>query len=262
MRREWEQNVHWRVQTNDKRITIMRDHNWAFGAWELARLEGQIKQNSLLVHVDSHLDDAIDGLLLEGLMEAGNKEQIFELSKGFDYSSRETPDRTYMKYDNFIWPSLARETIGEIIFVSRDRKDMQMLEELKKSDSAESKLILSKLPLNFQHKYQRYTTIEEFLQRYNSKSFSDMVLGRSAILDLDIDVFNFSDDYNMNPDLRPLHEVRELTEELLNLYPWDLITIAISPEYCGGAHEAEMLLENVVKIMKLDLNTIENIDVS
>lgn len=262
MRREWEYDVHWKVQTNDNRIIIMRDHNWAFGAWEIARLESRIKQNSLLVHVDSHLDDAIDGVLLEGLFEANNKEQILELSRGFNYLSRESPDRSYMKYDNFIWPSLARETIGEIIYVSRDKKDMEKLEELKKGDSAESKLILSKLPLNFEHVHQRYTTIEEFLQRYDSKSFSDLVLNRSAILDLDIDVFNFSDDYNMNPDLRPLHEVRELTEDLFNLYPWDLITIAISPEYCGGALEAEMLLDNVMKVMKLDLSTMENIDVS
>ncbi|MHA7582062.1 peptide arginase family protein [Paenibacillus vandeheii] len=261
MRAEWEQNIHWRVRTNDKRITIMRNHNWAFGAWELARLDGEIKSNSLLVHVDSHLDDSIDGLLLEGLMEADNKEQILELSKGFDYLTRETPDRSYMKYDNFIWPSLARETIGEIIFVSRDKKNMEILEELKKSDSPESTLILSKLPLNFEHKYQRYTTIEEFLQKYDGESFLDMVSDRTAILDLDIDVFNSSDDYNMNPDLRPPHEVRELTEELLKLYPWDLITIAISPEYCGGVLEAEMLLENVVKVLKIDLNKIEHIDI-
>ncbi|MGG4555225.1 hypothetical protein [Paenibacillus humicus] len=54
---EWAKNIEWRVHTPDKQIFLMRDHNWAFAAWEIARLEGKIGEKSLVVHVDSHFDE-------------------------------------------------------------------------------------------------------------------------------------------------------------------------------------------------------------
>lgn len=57
----WEKDVHWKVHTEDKRIYIVRDDNWSFAAWEIAKLDNRILERSLVVHVDAHLDDVPEG---------------------------------------------------------------------------------------------------------------------------------------------------------------------------------------------------------
>ncbi len=42
----------------------MKHHNWAFVAWDLDRDKGWINDNATLVHVDQHLDAAIDGAVI------------------------------------------------------------------------------------------------------------------------------------------------------------------------------------------------------
>lgn len=251
MRSEWENDNDWKVHTTDKRIYIMREHNWAFAAWEISKIEGRIKEKSLVVHVDSHLDDVPDGVLVKNLLTARTPQEILEVSKSYDRSLEIVPESNLMQIENFIWASLARGTIEEVIYVSRDDQEVTTLNELRESGWAESKLMLSKLPPNCNYRHQRYHSISSFLESFDGGTFAEFVSNRSVILDLDIDVFNESD---YDPILTPMHEVRESIERLLNLYQWDIITIAISPYYCGGALEAELILENVLKVMNIDLS--------
>ncbi|MDQ0496925.1 UPF0489 family protein [Paenibacillus brasilensis] len=253
MNNEWENDVNWKVHTDNKKVYIMREHNWAFAAWELAKLDERIKEQSLVVHVDAHLDDVPDGVLVKNLLEAKTESEILSLSQGHDYTTGSLSSESYlMRIDNFIWASLARKTIEEVIYVSRYRDDIFTLEELREEETQLSKLIRSKLPINFNYKHQRFREIDDFLHAFDQDSFSKKVGNRSAILDLDLDVFNEVDD-TIEPVITPLFQVRDQVERLLNLYPWDIITIAISPIYCGGHSEAELLLDNVLKVMNIEI---------
>lgn len=258
MRKAWENDVHWKVHTEDKRIYIMRDHNWSFAAWEIAKLDNRIRERSLVVHVDAHLDDIADGVLVDNLQTANTMDEVLNVSRGNDYINGVELDSTYtMGIANFIWASLARNTIEDVIYVSNDKNEILTLEELADEETQLSRLILSKLPNDFRYKNERFRGIDEFLNEYNQDTFRDRVGDKSAILDLDIDIFNESDDL-INPILTPMFQVREYVEKLLALYPWDLITIAISPVYCGGSLEAELLLDNVLRATSVDLTKISN----
>ncbi|MDG0875188.1 UPF0489 family protein [Paenibacillus thiaminolyticus] len=249
MRSEWEYNVNWKVHTCDKRISIIRDHNWAYAAWEIARIERRINEKSLLVHVDAHLDDTPDGVLVKNATEAKTIEEIIEACSGYDYINGEISDSNLMQVANFIWPSLARKTIEEVIYVSRDQLEVCTVEELIKQDRSD---ILSKLPSDFSYNHKRFESMDLFFDEFDKSSFNEYVAGRTVILDIDIDIFNETDNI-VYPTLTPMHAIRGYTQKLINLYPWDLITIAISPVYCGGSDEAELILGNVLKGMNPEL---------
>lgn len=236
----------------------MRDHNWSFAAWEIAKLDNRIRERSLVVHVDAHLDDIADGVLVDNLQTANTKDEILNVSRGNDYINGVELDSTYtMRIDNFIWASLARNTIEDVIYVSNYKDEILTLEELTDQDTQLDRLILSSLPNEFRYHHERFRGINEFLNEYNNNTFRDRVGDRSAILDLDIDVFNESYDLH-EPILTPMFQIREYVESLLALYPWDLITIAISPIFCGGSLEAELILDNVIRATKIDITKISN----
>ncbi|MCM3273990.1 UPF0489 family protein [Paenibacillus elgii] len=235
---EWKNDIEWKVYTSDKRIHLMRDHNWAFAAWEIAKLEGKVSEKSLVVHVDSHFDDVTDGLLVKGLHDAKTKEEIIAVSRSFDRSLGQVPPSNIMHIDNFIWASVGRCTIEEVIHVSRDKLELNELSELKQPYT-------DKLPSGCNYRTQLFVNCDSFFEAYNHKRFSEYAGGRTVILDLDIDAFNNSDTMS-EPELVPENKVRKYIQELLNLYSWDLITIAISPDYCGGTEEAVYLLNIVL----------------
>jgi hypothetical protein len=243
---EWEKDINWKIHTSDGRFYIMRDHNWSFAAWELEKLRGRIKERSLLVHVDAHLDDCTDGVLVENLLDANTTEEIIEVSKSYDRSKGCAPESNLMHIDNFIWAALARKTVEEVIYVSRQKQNVVTLEDLHNDGSPASKITLSKLPIDCNYKHKRFYNIVDFFNQFSKHEFQEYVGVRTAILDLDIDTFNESD-IMFEPFLTPLHEVREQVQDLMSFYPWDMITIAISPEYCGGILEAELLFETVLK---------------
>ncbi|CAM3915727.1 MULTISPECIES: UPF0489 family protein [Paenibacillus] len=244
MSEEWRKNINWKVHTDDRRVYIIRDHNWAFASWEIAKLEKLINGQSIVVHVDAHLDDVPDGVLVKNLLEAQTKEEILNVCQGQDYSSGQISESFLMRIDNFIWASLARKTIEEVIYVSNYRDEVFSFEDLFEDNKDQmNRLIISSLPSGFSYKHERFREIEDFLE--------------SAILDLDIDFFNTVDDL-FDPILLPSDKVREYTKRLVELYPWNLITIAISPIYCGGYEEAKVLLENVLEAMDIDITHLSN----
>lgn len=64
---DWEHEFDWKIYFPEKRIYIMRQHNWAFASWEIEKIKGNLKNQSLLVHVDAHLDDTPDWVFVNGL---------------------------------------------------------------------------------------------------------------------------------------------------------------------------------------------------
>lgn len=245
----WSKDIDWKLHSKDEKIYIMRDHNWAFAAWEIAKLEGRIHEKSLVVHVDSHLDEVADGILVKGLFEANTKEEIIRVSRSYDRSMGQVPESNIMHIDNFIWASLGKGTIEEVIFVSRDKQELNTLSDL-------NEFYLKKLPIGCNYKTQLYRDSEEFLRAYDKDAFSKYLGSRTVILDLDIDAFNNSDTM-WESDLLPEHKIRDYVRSLKDLYSWDLITIAISPDYCGGTDEASYLLDIVINELGVDLDNFE-----
>ncbi|AOZ93640.1 hypothetical protein [Paenibacillus crassostreae] len=251
---DWEMDINWKVRTQDNRICIIRDHNWSFAAWEIGRLNDQIRNKSLVVHVDAHLDNAIDGALVTGLQEATTIEQIIEVCSSYDSSLGQTPKSNMMHIDNFIWSSLVRGTIEEVIYVSRDNQELNTIANLSEQNDPQTQLVLEKLPPDCNYRTTRFMNIDDFLMSSVAQDLGAYLGERTAILDLDIDVFNDSDRM-FDPELIPMHQVREYTKKLYGLYQWDMITIAISPSYCGGILEAQLLLENVLKALDIDVQS-------
>ncbi|MET2871832.1 UPF0489 family protein [Exiguobacterium profundum] len=251
----------WKVQIPQKKMYLMKDHSWAFAAWEYERIEGTIGSDSVLLHVDAHLDDVADGLEVSGMMEAKNKEELFSLIRTNEelYSGR--LNKTKIQIDNFIWPSFARGTIGSMFVVARqDQHDFAswMLEETKNNYTRndlekEKEAILDFIPLEkFQSVYRSFS-FEEFKEKYFHE-FQKYSNDKSKILNLDLDFFNLSDSLD-NPQLMSDKEIRKLLNELLKLCEWDLITVAISPLYCGGKEIAKHLLNLFIEVA--DLPTLE-----
>lgn len=239
---EWFHEFDWKVCMPDRRIYIMRQHNWAFAAWEIEKRKGNLRSQSLLVHVDAHLDDTPDGVFVNGLHDAKSIEEIMAVAQGHDYQSGEVCPPDCMQIDNFIWASVARDTIGETIFVSHQAEEVLTLEILqheathKRNENCQN--IIARLPDGCSYKHQRYWDIDSFLENIDREIF---MTKQTKILDIDLDYFNVSE--NETPRLQSIQEIRAALRALRELCQWDVITVAISPEYCGGTEEAAYLLD-------------------
>lgn len=247
----WQQEFDWKIWFPEQRIYLMRQHNWAFAAWEIEKMKGTLKPQSILVHVDAHLDDTPDGVFVDGLAEARTHEEILQVAKGHDYASGQACPPNVMQIDNFIWAAVARGTIGKTIFVSHQKEEVLSLEEIrfqayqKKNEYCQA--ILSKLPADCNHSHERFLDIESFEAEYD---FSLLRAGQTTILDLDLDYFNRSDD-GLHAQLESVQQIKEYLHKLKNLCDWDVMTVAISPEYCGG--EAELLVRSFLSVYGLNL---------
>ncbi|ETK25818.1 hypothetical protein ERIC1_2c00060 [Paenibacillus larvae subsp. larvae DSM 25719] len=241
----WEHG--WKIYFPDSNIYVSTDHNWAFGAWELERMKGNLNQ-SLLLHVDSHLDDLVDGILIEGIFDIKTKEDIIVVTENHD-SSKEKPKKYQMDIANFIWPAWARGTIEEAYYISRDKKDLTTTDTLKKNTgNMDAISIMKKISHRGEFFPCRVKTIEEFRKKAE-KRFLLSANHRDTILDIDLDFFN-SSDYLFNPDIMPEKEIRDILRYLKGLCQWNVVTIALSPLYCGGKEIAE----NIFKIFLDEFN--------
>ncbi|WP_246021013.1 UPF0489 family protein [Paenibacillus lentus] len=245
----WSKDIDWKLQSKDKRVYIMRDHNWAFAAWEISKIENRIQEGALVVHVDSHFDDVPDGLIVRGLFDAKSKEDIMKVSRSYDRSSGQVPESNLMHIDNFIWASIGRGTVEEVIFVSRDNLELNDISDVREEYA-------DCLPSNCKYSSKLFRHTGEFLNSYDKNSFEEYIGNRSAILDLDIDAFNNTDAIGVS-DFVSEAIIREYVKGLNELYIWDLITIAISPDYSGGAAGASYLLDIVLSELGIDLADME-----
>ncbi|QWI47263.1 UPF0489 family protein [Bacillus mycoides] len=104
----------WKEIFPEEKVFIMKHHNWAFVAWDLARDKGWIKDNATLVHIDQHLDAAVDSASVQGILQAKGLEELSNLT------ICEYGKNGLVGTDNFSRAGFARETIQSVIYVSPD----------------------------------------------------------------------------------------------------------------------------------------------
>lgn len=260
----WMENKEWRKKVDGKSIYIMRDHNYAFAAWEIERMNGTLEWNEVLVHVDAHLDDVPDSVCIPGILkDIKTYEQALQLAEPFDYSIGTMPEHAYMGIDNFIWPAIARNTIGDVYHISHDpdREYNQeiMEEEIKGSifdldrqslrDVNLSKYLLTHLEKH-NKKIYRYNFIED--QQKDQRSFIENTRNKKVILDIDLDYFNESKCYSSKPGIMSESVIRKNLMYLKDLTTWDVITVALSPEHCGGKNACRYLLDIFIEVFGIN----------
>jgi hypothetical protein len=208
----------------------MDQHKWAFYIWELAKEKELIKPNATLFHVDAHLDDR--PWVIEDNPEYINITGLENL-KSFTCK--------HLDIDNFIWPAFGRETINKIIYVS-DFSSSDPFEEWTR-EHVEGRI----------YEGIRVHSIQELNESISLGQVDPYIQDNSLILNLDLDFFNEADLYNSDPQLKSDQEVIESLTYLKNLNNWDLITVALSPEYCGGEEACNHLFQLFLNVFELDL---------
>jgi hypothetical protein len=95
----------------ERNIFIMRDHNHAFGAWEIVHKLGIIKSQSTLVHVDGHFDDLLPcSVIAERLKQISRIEDSLALAND-------------MYKAEFIMPAVYRGIFQKVIYVCTEKRD-------------------------------------------------------------------------------------------------------------------------------------------
>ncbi|NRS52076.1 UPF0489 family protein [Brevibacillus sp. HB2.2] len=250
---DWEFYINWKIKFRDKPIYVFRDHNWAFGAWEIEKLIGNIKPNSILVHVDAHLDDCVDGVHVRGVKEINTIEDIMKVAQSYERNGQ-TPESNMIHIDNFIWTGIASGTIGETIFVSGDKMEPNSIEKLIQEGTSASEYYLECLPEGCSYKQEmRFQEIVNLTKHFNANEFNQYRKDHNVILDLDLDYFNKSRQYKES-DLKSEDVIRHELLLLRHLYQWDVITVALSPDYCGGVAPCKFLLDTFLDVFELDFN--------
>ncbi|HCG4535928.1 TPA: UPF0489 family protein [Salmonella enterica subsp. enterica serovar Typhi str. AG3] len=245
----WKTDDTWKVVFPEEKVFLMKHHNWAFVAWDIARDKGWIKNNSNLFHVDQHLDAAIDGAAVPGLLQASGLKELSSLTKSL-YGNDQ-----YVGTDNFIWAGFARETIKTIVYVSPEEAD-----DLLDIDSHYLYLQnhLSRNRIEELNVY-RWESMESFEVAKQFKLMRSLDDNSSFILDLDLDFFAVQSENEYGHTCYVLKDIAEIRSDLIflkQIYKWDLITVALSPEdwHIGGPDNAQTVLEVFLDVFQLDLS--------
>lgn len=253
----WMKDKKWRKKVKDQNIFLMRDHNYAFAAWEIARLRGILTEKATLIHVDSHLDDVPDAVAYPDLFQdIKTEEQAIELASPRESSST-PPEHTCMGIDNFIWPAIVRNTIKNVYYICDQKQEhisKEMLSNLVKNPISHDERSLERNKFLLNHlnqngnKIYRYDSLDDF--KVHEKEFIEKSMGRKLILDLDLDFFNKPMMIN-EINLQSENKIRDDLLYLKNFVNWDVITVAISPEYSGGEEGSVYLLNLFLEIFNI-----------
>lgn len=223
------------MKTNDricypeKRIYIMRDHNWAYYAWDIAKSLNYIKEESSLFHIDAHLDDLSDQLE----WEENNWDKVCSLSDSYNYAAK-------TGIAEFIAPAFAKGLINNIVFVTNE-------------DSQDAFYKDNMVIANRNYTGEHYRSFQDFFESLMKGNLEKLINGRTRILDLDLDYFNLNDRFDCDPELKEEKEIRSVLTALRDI-SWDFITVAISPEYCGGEDAAKYLYRLFLEVFQLEDN--------
>ncbi|WBL15225.1 UPF0489 family protein [Sutcliffiella sp. NC1] len=204
----------YRICFPEQRIFISRDHNWAFSAWEIGRLRNYIKPGATVVHIDSHLDYLDPEINIEEIESV--KDAIIIGRK--------------LGIAEFIIPAQKTGTVGNVYIISNDNVSI--------NDT----------------RVERAYTLNHYEHIYRRKWFDDTE-GKSVILDLDLDFFNYNyQDMDCNPVLLPEPLLRQQLNHMKKyMWEWDMITVALSPEYCGGKVQSDYLFGLFLDVFGLDI---------
>ncbi|MCK6259517.1 UPF0489 family protein [Fictibacillus sp. KIGAM418] len=255
---KYDRNSDWKIHIPEKNMYIMKDHSWAFIAWELERIKGSIRPDAVLLHLDYHLDDVADGLFVDGIMTAKSEDDLFKLIRTREELNSGNMTTSKICIDNFIWPSFARGTVGSMFTVApQQQQDLAtwMLSDddgsYQREDIENNKQeILGFISeQKFKSVYRSYN-IEQFKESHLD-TFIKCSEDKSKILDIDLDYFNKSQNL-FAPDLMPEKEIRSILHDVMKMCKWDLVTVALSPIYCGGDEKAEYLLKIFADVTELE----------
>lgn len=220
-------------------IFISSDHNWAFAAWELNKRAGKVHPNATLIHVDAHLDEVWDGLEVDGLYDIKNSTDVFNVAEK-------------LQIDNFIWPAIGTGAIDNVIYVSQQNYGGDPF-DFKEWDYTDVRLIpVKEIFDSDRHNGLRFWNIEELFKNKDTEKVKKLIGEKSLILDLDLDYFNENENDLLRSNLMNEQKIIDNLATLRDLYPWDLITVALSPIYCGGEDNALYLLELFYRVFNVN----------
>ncbi len=259
---EWLKDSNWNMKHKDKEIYLMVNHKWAFPVWEMANFTNKIKDNAVLVHIDSHLDDIPELVSDERYFNITSEQDIIDLIKYEQNEENylETKNWIELEQANFIFPSFLRNTIQDIIHISDDTQEEITMESIYEADSNDysfnterndmtSDHILSECRKKVEGKnksIRRYISIEEFISNAEPLPSS-----QSKILDIDLDYFNDSNSFSY-ADLKSDDVIKKNLMDIKNLYDWDIVTVALSPLYCGSYEACLHILTLFLEVFELN----------
>ncbi|MBB6672802.1 UPF0489 family protein [Cohnella nanjingensis] len=222
----------YRIGFPDKRIYIARNHQWAFAAWALGRRTGAFAHPVTLLHVDAHLDDTWDGILAQGLNEMRTPEDCLSVAGR-------------LEIDNFIWAGFACGAIDRIVYVCPREEDPSDPFDL--SDwplNGEQLLPLKMLLARKAYQGERLESIAELRRLAACPDRLEQLLAapNAVVLDLDLDVFRSYTEAEIRADLAFLK----------SFYAYDMITVALSPPFCGGEERCASIYRQFLDIFELD----------
>jgi UPF0489 domain len=208
VRKVKDMDSYWKIVYPKRNVYIMRDHNWAFSAWEIGRLNKKIESKARLLHVDFH-DDYLEPL--EKITEVETEQDALKIGEELEIFE-------------FIRASQETGTI----------KDVYMIGDYVRP------------PKEVSHSY----TLNQFEYEHRMEFFRP--INKSFILDLDLDFFNLhayqsiEKNYNGNPFSYSEEYIKKQLERFKQYDDegcWDLITVSISPEHCGGDQTVQQILD-------------------
>jgi hypothetical protein len=209
-------NSKWKIKYLVHNIYIMKNHNWAFSAWEFARLENKIKSGATLLHVDFH-DDYCKPL--EKVRKVETKEEALRIGEELEIFE-------FIK---------AAEGIGTI-------KDIYMIGDYNSPPEG----VFHAYTLNqFENEYRM-----KFFNNENTSFILDLDLDffnlhayQGIERNYDDNPFRYSNEY-----------IKHHMERFKQYYDdgdLDLITVSISPEHCGGAKTSQEILDIFLEVFEL-----------
>ncbi|MCD9021839.1 UPF0489 family protein [Cohnella silvisoli] len=223
---------------------ISRNHQWAFAAWAMGKQSGILGSRTTLLHVDAHLDDTWDGIIVEGLSDMKNSQDFWDVAGK-------------LEIDNFIWAGFAASTIDYIVYVCpKGVDDSDPFDLTAWNLEGEQLKPVKDLLMEKDYRGSRFESVLDFKQFLENGTLLEQVLGSpiSVILDLDLDVFKLNMSNPEDSALKPEAQIREELIFLKTLYPYDMITVALSPAFCGGEENCDRLYQLFLEVFELKLS--------
>lgn len=165
------------------KVYLFEEHNEAFYYWEKSRLEGIIKPNATLIHIDSHSDLGLPKFLdislysFEKIKDLQKRKQAF---KKFAMNN--------INIGNFILPAVLRKTINKIylIFPKRIKSDVNNKKTKKNIGSLDGKGKI--LTISTDKKKNKFFPDLKSFETKNT-SLKKIIEKKNIILDIDLDYF-------------------------------------------------------------------------
>lgn len=235
----------YRICFPKERIYVSRNHQWAFAAWAMGKKAGILGSQVSLLHVDAHLDDTWDGVVVEGLVEMNDDHDFLEVA-------------SKLEIDNFIWAGFAAKLIDHIAYVCpKDVDESNPFDLSAWNLDGEQLKPVKELLAEREYKGFRFESILDFKQQLmNGRPTLQQIfdLPNSVILDLDLDVFKLNLHKPEDGALIPEVQIREELTFLKELHPYAMITVALSPSFCGGEKNSERLFSLFLEVFQLKLS--------